>query len=55
MFITVENCMKKVNYLLKTGAFSPVRNYLRHFNNSRQLIFNTFVFETATESSLSNG
>ena len=24
----------------KTGDFSLVRNYLRHSNNSRQLIFN---------------
>ena len=29
-----------VNYLIKTGDFSLVRNYLRPFNNSRQLIFN---------------
>ena len=30
----------KVNYLMKTGHFSLVRNYLRPSNNSRQLIFN---------------
>ena len=29
-----------MNYLIKTGDFSLVRNYLRPFNNSRQLIFN---------------
>ena len=29
-----------VNYLIKTGDFSLVRNYLRPSNNSRQLIFN---------------
>ena len=29
-----------MNYLIKTGVFSLVRNYLRPFNNSRQLIFN---------------
>ena len=39
MFITVE-LHGKVNYLLKTADFSPVRNYLRPSNNSRQLIFN---------------
>ena len=27
-------------YLIKTGDFSLVRNYLRPSNNSRQLIFN---------------
>ena len=39
MFITVE-LHGKVNYLIKTGDFSPVRNYLRPSNNSRQLSFN---------------
>ena len=29
-----------MNYLIKTGDFSLVRNYLRPSNNSRQLIFN---------------
>ena len=29
-----------MNYLIKTGDFSPVSNYLRPSNNSRQLIFN---------------
>ena len=29
-----------VNYLIKTGDFSLVRNYLYPSNNSRQLIFN---------------
>ena len=29
-----------MNYLIKTGDFSLVRNYLRLSNNSRQLIFN---------------
>ena len=29
-----------VNYLIKTGDFSLVRNYLRPSNNSRQLILN---------------
>ena len=40
MFSTAENCMGKVNYLIKTGDFSLVRNYLRPSNNSRLLIFN---------------
>ena len=31
---------EKVNYLIKTGAFSLVCNYLRPSNNSRQVIFN---------------
>ena len=31
---------EKVNYLIKTGVFSLVCNYLRPSNNSRQLIFN---------------
>ena len=30
----------EVNYYIKTGVFSLVCNYLRPFNNSRQLIFN---------------
>ena len=30
-----------VNYLIKTGDFSLVRNYLRPSNNSRQLNLNT--------------
>ena len=34
MFITAENCIGKVNYLIKTGDFSLVRNYLRPPNNS---------------------
>ena len=29
-----------MNYLIKTGDFSPVRNCLRPSKNSRQLIFN---------------
>ena len=29
-----------MNYLIKTGNFSFVGNYLRPINNSRQLIFN---------------
>ena len=29
-----------MNYLIKTGDFSPVRNYLCPSNNSRALIFN---------------
>ena len=29
-----------MNYLIKTGDFSLVRNYLCLSNNSRQLIFN---------------
>ena len=40
MFSTAKNCMEKVNYLIKTGVFSLVCNYLRPSNNSRQLIFN---------------
>ena len=40
MFSTAENRMGKVNYLIKTGDFSLVCNYLRPSNNSRQLIFN---------------
>ena len=40
MFSIAEKCMKKVNYLIKTGVFSLVSNYLRPSNNSRQLIFN---------------
>ena len=31
---------RKVNYLLKTGDFSLIGNYLRPSNNSRQVIFN---------------
>ena len=30
----------EVNYYIKTGVVSPVCNYLRPSNNSRQLIFN---------------
>ena len=30
-----------MNYLIKRGVFSLIGNYLRPFNNSRQLIFNT--------------
>ena len=37
---TAENSLKKVNYLIKTGAFSLICNYLRPSNNSRQVIFN---------------
>ena len=40
MFSTAEKCMEKLNYLIKTGVFSLVGNYLRPSNNSRQLIFN---------------
>ena len=40
MFSTADNGIGKVNYLLKTGVFSLVCNYLRCSNNSRQLIFN---------------
>ena len=40
MFSTAENCIEKVNYLIKTGVFSLVCNYLRPSNNSGQLIFN---------------
>ena len=29
-----------MNYLIKTGVFSLVCNYLRPSNNSRQVIFN---------------
>ena len=29
-----------MNYLIKTGAFSLICNYLRPSNNSRQVIFN---------------
>ena len=29
-----------MNYLIKTGDLTLVRNYLRPSNNSRQLIFN---------------
>ena len=29
-----------MNYLIKTGHISLVRNYSRHSNNSRQLVFN---------------
>ena len=36
---TAENCME-VNYLIKTGAFSLICNYLRPSNNSRQVFFN---------------
>ena len=32
-----------MNYLIKTGDFSLVRNYLRPSNISRQLIFNINV------------
>ena len=31
---------RKVSYLIKTGVFSLVGNYLRPSKNSRQLIFN---------------
>ena len=31
---------EKVNCIIKTGVFSLVCNYLRPFNNSRQVIFN---------------
>ena len=37
---TAEKLHGKVNYLLKTGDFSLVSNYLRPSNNSRHLIFN---------------
>ena len=41
MFSTAESRMEQlVNFLIKTGDFSLVRNYLRPSNNSRQLIFN---------------
>ena len=40
MLSTAEKCMEKVNYLIKTGDFSLVSNYLRPSNNSRHLIFN---------------
>ena len=33
-----------VNYLIKTGDFSLVRNYLRPSNDLRQLIFNINAF-----------
>ena len=29
-----------MNYLIKTGDFSLVRNYLRTSNDSRQMLFN---------------
>ena len=29
-----------MNYFIKTGDFSLVRNYIRPSNNSRQLVFN---------------
>ena len=40
MFSIAEKLHGKVNYLIKSGVFSLVRNYLRPSNNSRQLIFN---------------
>ena len=41
MFSSVQLKMhRKLNYLIKTGVFSPVSNYLRPSNNSRQWIFN---------------
>ena len=39
MFSTAEYCMK-VNYLIKTGGISIIRNYFGPSKNSRQLIFN---------------
>ena len=45
MFSTAENKLHgKVSYLIKTGDFSLVRNYLRPSNNSRQSIFNINAF-----------
>ena len=35
-----ENCIGKVNFLIKTGVFSLVGNYLRPSNNYRQSSFN---------------
>ena len=41
LFTLAENCMEgKVNYLIKTGVFSLVCNYLRPSNNYRQSSFN---------------
>ena len=40
MFNTAENCMTKVNFLIKRVCFSLVGNYLRPSNNSRPLNFN---------------
>ena len=37
---SISKLHDKVNYLIKTGVFSLVGNYLRPSNNSRQLIFN---------------
>ena len=39
-YVFTINMHGKVNYLIKTGVFSLVCNYLRPSNNSRQLIFN---------------
>ena len=40
VFTIIMFSATEVNYLIKTGDFSLVRNYLRPSNNSRQLIFN---------------
>ena len=40
MFSTAEKMHGKVNYLIKLGDYSLVKNYLRPSNNSRQLSFN---------------
>ena len=47
LFTIVENSTEKVNYLIKTGAYSLVGNYLRTSNNYRQLILNKYrCFDT---------
>ena len=41
--VELKAAWNSVNYLIKTGDFSLVRNYLRSSNNSRQLIFNIML------------
>ena len=43
-----EKCMENLNYLIKTGVFALVGNYLRPSNNYRQSSFNinAVVFDT---------
>ena len=40
LFTIAENCTEKKNYLIKTGIFSLVGNYLRPSKIFRKLIFN---------------
>ena len=40
LFTIAENCIKKVNYLIKTCVLSLVGNYLRPSNDYRHSIYN---------------